>query len=259
VSIPVRLYPATEDRAPHFRHLHRDCGTPMKYLKWCPRCDRKLEPEDVIRGYQYQRGRFVPVSDEDLRHLPLPTARRIDILQFVPLREVDPIYYHKPYFIAPGQGGERAYVLLLRVLRDLSVGALAKVALRAREWLATIRPYRRVLVLETMQFADEVRSPDAVPGVPDEDIAVTGPEMETARMLVEALCGSFRPEQYRSEYRRALDELVRRKVEGREFVQPEEAPPVAVPDLLEALQVSLAQLQRKEAPGGGSKDSSQGG
>lgn len=177
VNIPVRLYRAVEERSVHFRQLHAACGTPIRYRRWCPRCEVEAAPEDLARGYEYAPDRFVLITDEDLEGLPLPTARAVEILDFVRLQEIDPIYFERTYYLEPAEGGEKAYALLRRAMDERRCVAVAKVALRHKESLCCLRTYQgRVLALATMAYPDEIRPVEALPGLarlPREDTATT--------------------------------------------------------------------------------------
>ncbi|HEY8393270.1 MAG TPA: Ku protein [Thermaerobacter sp.] len=166
VNIPVRLYRAVEERSVHFRQLHAACGTPIRYRRWCPRCEVEAGPEDLARGYEYAPDRFVLIEDEDLERLPLPTARAVEILDFVRLHEIDPIYFERTYYLEPVEGGEKAYALLRRAMDVRRCVAVAKVALRHKESLCCLRTYEgRVLALATMAYPDEIRPVEALPGL----------------------------------------------------------------------------------------------
>ena len=173
VNIPVRMYRAVEERGVHFRQLHARCGTPIRYRRWCPRCDVEVAPQDIARGYEYAPDRFVLITDEELAGLPLPTARAVEILDFVHLHEIDPIYFERTYYLEPAEGGEKAYRLLRRAMDLRGCVAVAKVALRHKETLACLRTYRaRVLALATMAYPDEIRPIEALPAF----ATLAGPE-----------------------------------------------------------------------------------
>ncbi|ADU51242.1 Ku protein [Thermaerobacter marianensis DSM 12885] len=183
VNIPVRMYLAVDEKSVHFRQLHRLCGTPVRYRRWCPRCDVEVRPEDLARGYEYAPDRFVLITDEDLAGLPLPTARAIEILDFVRGEEIDPIYFQRSYYLEPAEGGEKAYRLLRRAMDLRRCVAVAKVALRNKETLACLRTVRhQALALVAMAYPDEVRPLEALPafaalGPPEP--AATGPNGAT--------------------------------------------------------------------------------
>lgn len=254
VSIPVRLYAATRAHDVRFHLLHRPCHTPVRYRRFCPACAREVGPEEVARGYEHPAG-YVLVEDADLEALPLPTRKTIEILDFVRLEEIDPIYYETAYFLEPAEGGGKAYALLRRVLREAGRVAVAKVALRAKESLACVRVYGRegegVLVLETMFYPDEVRSYADLEGA-SRPAEVTERELAMARHLVDSLTVAFDPARYRDAYREALLQVIEEKVRGQEVVAPPAREPARVLDLVAALEESIRQAEeRRRAAGDG--------
>lgn len=251
VNIPVRLYAATESRSVHFNLLHRVCRTPVKYQKVCPHCGREVTQDEIVRGFEYERGRYVVVSDEDLENLPVETVRQVQILDFVDLAEIDPVFFDKSYYLEPDEGAQKAYALLRRAMLATGKIAVAKVAIRSKESLACVRVMGRALVMETMFYPDEIRPVEALPLIPAEP-PLTDREIEMAVQLIENLSEPFRPEKYRDAYREALLERIQQKIEG-EAAEP--APRVAagrVIDLMEALEASL----RATAKGGPGRNGS---
>ncbi|MCL4425596.1 MAG: Ku protein [Firmicutes bacterium] len=247
VHIPVRLYRAVEEKDVHFHYLHRECQTPIQYKKWCPTCGREVASHEIVRGYEYEKGRYVIFSEEDLEAIPVASARTVEILDFVSLEQIDPIYFEKSYFLEPAEGGQKAYHLLRQAMLETGRIALVRVALRNRESLAALRVYKnRVLTMVTIHFPDEIRSYgelkiDAEREVPTER------EVSMARTLIGALAGDFDPERYHDRYREALLGAVRKKIEGEELVvAPTEIPPTR--DLMEALRSSLALLEQGQSP-----------
>lgn len=244
VNIPVRLYAATEDRRVAFHLLHAPCGTRIRYLRWCPTHRSEVADGEIVRGFEYTPGQYVVVTEEDLEGLPLPTARTIEILDFVALEQIDPVLYDRAYYLEPADGGARAYALLREAMRRTGRVALGRVALRNKETLAAVRALgeggRGVLVMSTMHYPDEVRSPELLPGL-REEVAVAERELELAVDLIERLTAPFDPARYRDRYREALLERIEAKVRGREItVAPQPQPPVV--DLLEALRASLERV-----------------
>ena len=186
VNIPVRMYLAVEERAVHFRQLHRRCGTPIRYRRWCPRCDVEVQPEELARGYEYAPDRFVLIEEEDVANLPLPTARAVEILDFVRGEEIDPIYFQRTYYLEPAEGGEKAYRLLRRAMDIRRCVAVARVALRNKETLACLRTYRhQALALVAMAYPDEIRPLEALPAF----AALGAPEPVPARAAHGAAAG----------------------------------------------------------------------
>lgn len=239
VNIPVRLYAATEDRSIHFNQLHRPCHTPIRYQKFCPHCQTEVAQEEIVRGYQFDRNRYVTVEQEELNQFPIATARQVQIIDFVSLAEIDPVYYEKSYYLEPIEGAEKAYALLRRAMEETSRVAIAKVAIRSKESLACVRVKERALVMESMFYPDEIRSIERLAGVSAE-VSLSEKEVAMALQLVENLTEPFDPTKYTDEYREALGKLIQQKVAG-EAVTPAATPAATgqVIDLMEALERSL--------------------
>lgn len=248
VTIPVKLYAATERKDVSFNYLHRACGTPIRYQKVCPACDREVAMDEIVRGYEYEKGRFVLLDDEDFADLPTPERRTVEILDFVRLDEIDPVYYNRTYYLEPGEGGVKAYHLLRRAMATAGRVAVGRVALRAKESLAVLRVYgRSALCLETMYYPDEVRSTEGLVGLGAEP-ALKDQELSMAIGLIESLSAPFAAEKYTAQYRGQLLERIAAKVAGREVIEagaPAETGKVI--DLMEALRASLAQAEAERA------------
>jgi len=255
VTIPVKLYSATEQKDVSFHQVRRSDGSRIRYKRVAQADGEEVPYGEIAKGYELPSGETVVLTDEDFADLPLTTNRAIDVLQFVPLEEVDPIYFEKTYYIEPDKTGAKPYVLLRDALEESGKVAIVKVALRNRESLATLRVREGVFVLETMLWPDEVRKPDF--GFLDEDIEVRPQELAMAGSLIETLSGEFDPAQYKDEYREALQEVIEAKVAGHEVKQPEQAQPTAgtVVDLMAALRASVeaAKAGRGEAPAAADK------
>jgi len=250
VSIAVRLYSATEEKDIRFHQVHREDGGRIRYKRTCSVCGEEVTYDDIAKGYDIGGGEMVILTDEDFAELPLSTSRSIDVLEFVPAEQVDPILYNKAYFMEPEGTATKPYVLLRDALADSDRVAIVKVALRQREQLATLRVRDGVLLLNTMLWPDEIRKADF--GFLDEDITVRPPELAMASSLIDSMAGDFVPDAFTDDYRAALQEVIDAKVEGREIVAPEEeeeAPSAAV-DLMAALKASVerARAARGEAP-----------
>lgn len=248
VHIPCRLYPATIDHDLHFRQLHGQCGTPIEYHKVCPRCGRRVEQGDVVRGAEVAPEEYVLLQDAELAELPLATTHTVEILDFVDLASVDPLYFERPYLVGPAEGGGRPYALLRAVLRRTGRAAVAKVAIRAKESLALVRVVGACLVLELMRYPDEIRDWREVEGLPGE-VVLPEREVEVATLLVERLTGPWQPEKYHDEYRAALQELIESKAAGERVVAApaEERPAGRYADLLAALEASVAAAEARQA------------
>jgi DNA end-binding protein Ku len=239
VSIAVKLYSATEEKDIRFHQVHREDGGRIRYKRVCSVCGEEVGYDDIAKGYDIGGGEMVILTDEDFAELPLSTSRAIDVLEFVPAEQVDPILYNKAYFLEPEGNATKPYVLLRDALIDSERVAIVKVALRQREQLATLRVREGVLLLNTMLWPDEIRKPDF--GFLDEDISVRPPELAMATSLVDSMVGDFEADAFTDDYRTALQEVIDAKVEGREVVQPEEieAPPAPAIDLMAALKASV--------------------
>ena len=244
VSIPVRLYTATQSHDVHFHLLHKRDGVRLQNVRWCPKDEKAVPWEDVVRGFEYARGQYIAISEEDLEHLPVKTIHTVDISDFVKLEEVDPIHYDKAYYLAPEETGAKAFVLLRQALEQTGRAAVAKVAIRDKESLCLVRPYQDVLSLETMLYANEIRS--------TKDIAVDGvgvspKEIEMAVSLIENLSDSFDPQRYHDEYQAALKKLIDAKVAGAPLPAPPSEGGEKIVDLMEALRASVEATRKKSS------------
>ncbi|HUR13500.1 MAG TPA: Ku protein [Mycobacteriales bacterium] len=254
VTIPVKLYSATEEKDVTFHQVRRSDGSRIKYKRVAAADGEEVQYGDIAKGFELPTGETVVLTDEDFKDLPLTTSRAIDVLQFVPLEEVDPIYFAKSYYLEPEKAGAKPYVLLREALERSGRVAVVKVALRNRESLATLRVREGVFVLETMLWPDEVRTPDF--GFLDDDVEVREQELAMAGSLIETLSGEFDPAQYTDSYREALQAVIDAKVEGREVVQPEGAQPTTgtVVDLMAALRASVDAAKAKQGEGRAGED-----
>jgi DNA end-binding protein Ku len=239
VSIGVKLYSATEERDVSFHQVRRSDGARIRYKRVAESDGEEVPYSEIAKGYQLPSGETVVLTDDDFKDLPLPTARVVDVLEFVPADQIDPIYYAKAYYLEPEKGAAKPYVLLREALEESDQVALVKVAIRNREQLATLRVRDGVIVLNTMIWPDEVRPADF--GFLDDDIELRPQERQMARSLVESMSGDFDPEQFTDNYREALQAVIEAKVEGREIVEAEEQQPTAgnVVDLMSALRASV--------------------
>lgn len=258
VSIPIKLYAATEQKDVKFNYLHEPCRTPVKYQKVCPHCEREVSMDEIVRGFEYERGHYVLFKEEDFEAIPVAAARTLDIVDFVYLQEIDPIFFDKTYYLEPGEGGVKAYHLLRAAMEQTGRIAIARVVIRSKEQLAAIRVYREnALAMETMHYPDEIRSVAGLAGLE----AVPEPrqqEMEMATSLIGSLSGDFVPEKFQNEYREALLTMIRQRVEGEVVVAAPEAPGrTKVVDLMEALRASLRvaeEAREREATGASAEE-----
>jgi DNA end-binding protein Ku len=249
VNIPIGLAVAQQRKDTAFRTLHRECGTPIKQKRYCPFHERDVEAEELVKGWEFAKGQFVMVEDEDLESVAVQRSQSIDILRFVPVSEVDPIYFDRTYYLAPASAAaqKRPYVLLLRAMQEAEMAAVGKFVLWGKENLCLIRALGESLALETLFFAEDIRSRTEIDEAV-EDVDVKEPELAMARQLVESLVGEFDPNDYENEYRNDLRAMLEAKLEGKEITRPEPAPEAPVVDLMEALKQSVAQAQKKKAP-----------
>ncbi len=254
VSIGVKLFSATEEKDIRFHQVHRTDGGRIKYKRTCSIDGEEVSYDDIAKGYDLGGGEMVILDDGDFADLPLTSSRAIEVLEFVPADQVDPILYAKAYYLEPEGTATKPYVLLRDALADSERVAIVKVALRQREQLATLRVRDDVLVLNTMLWPDEVRAADF--GFLDEDITVRSQELAMASSLIDSMTGDFDPDQYTDEYRAALQEVIDAKVEGREVVGPpeEEAAPSGAIDLMAALRASVDRARQARGEGAGDAD-----
>ncbi len=252
VHVPVKMHSATEDRDVHFRQLHKECGMPIKYEKKCPHCDKEVGPEEIVKGFQYEKDKYVIVKEEEIEALKPEAARNIKILDFVDLTDIDPIYFEKPYYLSPDMAGSGAYSLLLEAIRQTGKIGIATINIRAKSSLAAIRVVDNCLCLETMLFPDEIRSISQVPNLPEAP-AINDKELSMAKTLVEQLSEPFDPTKYTDEYRANLLTLIEDKVAGENpdlVAAPAAVGPSKVIDLMAALQASLQAVQSPADTGG---------
>jgi DNA end-binding protein Ku len=240
VMIPVKLYTATEQKDIAFRQVHREDGGRIRFRRFCTLDDQEVPYEDIAKGYELPDGQIVVLTEEDMADLPLPTTKNIEVVQFCPADQLDPILFNKSYYVEPEAAGTRAYSLLRDALEESGKIAIAQVALRQRESLAILRVRDGVIVLETLLWPDEVRTPDFA--FLDDDIEVRPQELRMAESLIDSMTVDFDPDEYHDSYREAVLELVAAKTEGREVFQLEapQADTVGTSSLADALRASLA-------------------
>jgi len=243
VSVPVRMFGATESKELRFHFLDKHDLQPLAYDKVRRDTGKHVDNDDIVRGFEVEKGRYVPLDDEDLDRLDVELTKTIDICDFVDLDEIDPIYFRKAYYLAPQDGAEKPYRLLTRALEETGKVAIAKIVIRNKQHLAALRPSNGTLVLETMYYADEVRQPERVGGG-----RLAKPEVELAKSLVENLSAKFDPNKYDDTYRKELLQLLRAKAKGKELPEPEQEPVGEVVDLMAALRESVERTQKQSRP-----------
>ena len=236
VSIPGKLYGATESKDISFHLVHATCGTRLKQVRWCPTDEVEVPWSETVRGYEYAKDEYVTLTDEDFEKLPLPSRHVIDLTAFVKATEIDPVYYERSYFLTPDERAEKAYALLLQALDKKGLTALATITIRKKEQLCALRPRDGVVMLETLYYPDEVRREH---GVDLDRARVTERELEMAFTLIELLRKPFEPEEYHDHYREALAQLIDAKLQGREVVKSPAARETKVIDLADALRKSV--------------------
>ena len=249
VNIPIGLALATQRSDVAFRTLHRECGTPIKQKRYCPFHERDVEADELVKGWEVAKGEFVFVEDEDLAAVAPERTQSIDILRFVRLEEVDPVFFDRTYYLAPASADaqRRPYVLLLEAMRETGMAAVGKFVLWGKENLCLIRPLGDSLALETLYFAEDVRSRAEI----DEAVGETElneAELAMAVQLVDSLSGEYDAEEFRNEYRAELRAMLEAKLAGEEIARPEPVAPAPVVDIMEALKKSVAQAKSQREP-----------
>jgi DNA end-binding protein Ku len=254
VNIPVGLALATQRQDVSFRTLHRECGSPIKQKRWCPVHERDVEPDELVKGWEFAKGQYVLVEEADLEAVALQRSQSIAILRFVRLEDVDPVYFDRTYYLAPagGEAQRRPYVLLLRAMEESGMAAVGKFVLWGKENLCLIRAKAGALLLETLFFAEDVRAKEEI----EEAVAATDvqdAELKLAEQVISSLAGDWSPEDFENDYRRDLAQMLEAKLSGQEIVAPEPVAEAPVIDLMEALRQSVADAQSRRATEG-SKD-----
>jgi DNA end-binding protein Ku len=257
VTIPVGLAPATAPKARAsdvtFRTLHRECKTPIKQKRWCPVHEREVSNDEIVKGWEVSKGQFVIVEEADLEAIAQhDTSRAIDISRFVPLEQVDPLFFDRTYYLAPATATaqRRPYVLLLEAMKETGMAAIGRMVIRGNENMVLIRPKGEALVLETLFLAEDVRSHAEIDEAVEETEVQDG-ELQLARQLIDGLVGEFEPEELHSEYRQNLRALLEAKLKGEEIARPEPVTEAPVVDLMEALRKSVAATKGGDAAGDG--------
>lgn len=245
VTVPVKLYSTGETASGiQLNMLHRKCGTRLKQQYICPTDDQVVGRDEMIKGYEYAKGQYVLFSDDELKALTPEPTNAIEITEFVPAEEVDPVYFEKSTYLGPDKGGDKPYRLLSQAMRETGRAAVARYAARGKDYLVLLRPYQDGLIMQQLRYADEIRSFSEVPVAPSE---VKEPELRLAMQLIEQIAADeFHPEVYEDNVRKRTRDLIEQKVQGQEIqAAPPEAPKAQIIDLMEALKASLAAAQPK--------------
>ena len=243
VTIPVKLYTATEQKDIRLRMLHREDGAPIEEKRFCTADGKEVAWDDLVRGYEVSKGEYVVLEPEELEAAKPESSTTIDIGDFVEATEIDPVYFEKSYFLEPTEVGAKPFSLLKKALEETDRVAVARVTIRTRERLATLRAYEDTLILETMFWPDEIRSTGALDLPEGAEAKVRTKELEMARSLVENLADKFRPESYTDAYRTALEELIEQKMRGEQRNAKRRRAEPKVIDLMEALKASVDQAK----------------
>jgi DNA end-binding protein Ku len=248
VNVPVRLFGAVSQKEVRFHMLHGADGGRIQQKRVCSVDGREVAWEEIVKGYEISRNRYVTVTPEELKALEPRATKSIDIEDFVALEEIDPIFFENTYYLAPDRGAAKAYALLYEAMKQTGKVGIARVVLRTKKYLCTVRPLEKALALSTMLYADEVVSQDEL-GLPSPgEIETRERELAMAKQLVESLTTKFEPEKYRDDFRERVLDLLEKKAEGQEIVAPvEEAAPAQVVNLIDALEASLAAARKAPA------------
>jgi DNA end-binding protein Ku len=256
VAVPVKLHPATEQKDIQFHQFKEGTQQRIRYKRVAEDSGREVDYEDIVKGYEVEKGKFVIVTPEELEGVAPERTKTIEIEDFVQLADIDPIHFEKAYYLAPGgeAGAEKAYALLLRAMESEDMVAVGRFVMRTKEYLVTIRPRDDVLVLETMYFPDEIRAADEVENLPVK-ARVNDREQRMARQLIDSLATEWDPSKYHDQYRERVLKLIRDKAKGKEVVLPEAPTPTKVADLMEALRQSIEATKKgeRERPSGGAR------
>ncbi len=245
ISVPIRLFAAARPEHVSFHQLHEVCKTRIKQQLWCPHCERVVERSEIVKGYEVEKNRWVVVTDEEIKKIAPASTDSMEIQEFVKIDEVDPLYYDASYYAVPENPGRKAYRLLVSTMEKSGYAAVAKVGMHQREYIVIIRPRANGLTLHTIYYPDEVRE---IPEYGQTDGAAPKPqEIQVAEQLIKALAGPFEPQRYHDEYQQRLLKLVEAKEEGRTITATPHRKSAPVVDLMQALQKSLASVEKKPA------------
>ena len=241
VSFPVRLFSAARSETISFNQLHKDDNSRIRQVTYCQAEDKPVPRSELVKGYEYEKDRYVVIDDEDIKKVAPKTARVMEILEFVKADQVDPVYLESSYYVAPDEGGEKPYALLFQAMRESNYFALAKVAMHNREHVIVLRPGAKGILSHTMYYQDEIRQVDEFR---TDTSLVKDKELEMAKMLITSLEAEFEPQKYHDTYRDNLRQMIDAKIEGKKVVETPEAHVAPVIDIMEALKKSLAEKRK---------------
>jgi DNA end-binding protein Ku len=242
ISIPVRMYAAARGERISFNQLHKECHSRLKQPLFCPVCNRNVERSEIVKGYEYEKDQYVLFSEEELDKIEPPSAHVMEILEFVKLSEMDPLYFDSSYYISPEEAGVKAYKLLMKAMEESGYGAIAKLTMHQREHIVIIRPGSRGMTLHTMFYSNEIRAAESIP---TDNVEVKDQEKKLAEQLIASLAAPFEPQKYRDEYQENVRALIAAKLKGQEVTEVAQPHLAPVIDLMEALKKSIAE---KKAP-----------
>jgi DNA end-binding protein Ku len=244
ISIPVRMFTAARGERISFNQLHKECHSRIKQPLFCPVCNRTVERSEIVKGYEYEKDQYVLFSEEELDKIEPPSARVMEILEFVKLAEMDPLYFDASYYVTPEDAGVKAYQLLMKAMEESGYGAIAKLTMHQREHIVILRPRGKEMTLHTMFYANEIRAAEAVPSG---NVEVKEQEKKLAQQLIESLAAPWEPQKYRDEYQENLRAMIAAKLKGQEITEVAQPHMAPVIDLMEALKRSLAEKQAPAA------------
>lgn len=244
ISLPVRLFSGARGTRVSFHMLHRDDHVRVKQQLYCPADERVIDRSEIVKGFEYRKGEYVVVEPEEIKKIEPPTAKAMEILEFVKAGEVDPVYFESSYYLVPEEPGRRPYALLVEALRETDYVAIAKLAMHNREYTTIVRPYNRGLMLHTMYYQDEIRK---VEGFGEIKVQPREAEVKVALQLVKALEAKFDPAKYYDSFEENVKKLIKARLEGKEIPEVKKPPkPAPVTDLMSALKQSLAEMEGKK-------------
>lgn len=243
ITIPVGLYTAIEEKDFRFNQLHAKDNGRIKYKRVCSVCGEEVPYDEIVKGYEFEKGNYVVFTEEEMDAIPADSIKAIDVVSFVPLEEIDPVYFQKPYYVAPEPSGVKAYKLLEKAMNDSGRIGIAKITLREKERLATLRVRDGIFILETMHWPDEIREPDFAEL--NKDVEIRSQELAMAKSLIENLSDTFQPDEFHDTYRERLEAAVEAKIEGQQVAVEPTKEPTQILDLMEALKASVEATKAK--------------